>query len=120
MPRAATTSDSFNAVAEPRRRDILEFLAETERPVGDIGAALGLAQPSVSKHLRVLLDVGLVEVRRDGRRAFYRTNAEAIKPVHEWTSQFERYWRRQLTRIKERAERESERSEKTTTYRRTS
>src|SRR5687767_1276863 len=112
MPRAATTSDSFNAVAEPRRRDILEFLAQTERPVGQIGAALGLAQPSVSKHLRVLLDVGLVEVRRDGRQAF--------KPVHEWTSQFERYWRRQLTRIKERAERESERSEKTTTYRRKS
>ncbi|MEX2111208.1 MAG: metalloregulator ArsR/SmtB family transcription factor [Gemmatimonadaceae bacterium] len=121
MSRAATTSDSFNAVAEPRRRDILEFLAPAERPVGAIVDALGLAQPSVSKHLRVLLDVGLVEVRRDGRQAFYRTNAEAIKPVHEWTSRFERYWRRQLTRVKERAERaerESERSDKTTTYRR--
>src|SRR5687767_25861 len=118
MPRAATTSDSFNAVAEPRRRDILEFLVETERPVGDIGSALGLAQPSVSKHLRVLLDVGLVEVRRDGRQAFYRTNAEAIKPVHEWTSRFERYWRRQLTRVKERAERESEPTYKKTTQRR--
>ena len=121
MSRAATTSDSFNAVAEPRRREILEFLAPAERPVGAIGLALGLAQPSVSKHLRVLLDVGLVEVRRDGRQAFYRTNAEAIKPVHEWTSRFERYWRRQLTRVKERAERgerESERSDKTTTYRR--
>jgi DNA-binding transcriptional ArsR family regulator len=111
MPRAATTSDSFNAVAEPRRRDILSFLAPAERPVGAIVEALGLPQPSVSKHLRVLLDVGLVEVRRDGRQAFYRTNAEAIKPVHEWTSQFERYWRRQLTRVKERAERESARSE---------
>ena len=120
MSRAATTSDSFNAVAEPRRRDILEFLAPAERPVGAIGRALGLAQPSVSKHLRVLLDVGLVEVRRDGRQAFYRTNAEALKPVHEWTSRFERYWRRQLTRIKERAERGSERSDKTTTYRRKS
>ena len=66
--------------------------------------ALDLAQPSVSKHLRVLLEVGLVEVRRDGRHAFYRTNAEAIRPVHEWTSRFERYWRGQLSRIKERAE----------------
>src|SRR5688572_3558183 len=120
MPRAATTSDSFNAVAEPRRRDILEFLVETERPVGAIGRALGLAQPSVSKHLRVLLDVGLVEVRRDGRQSFYRTNAEAIKPVHEWTRRFERYWRRQLIRIKERAERESEHNDETTTYRRKS
>jgi DNA-binding transcriptional ArsR family regulator len=104
MSRAATTSDSFNAVAEPRRRDILDFLGPGERPVGDIVEALNLAQPSVSKHLRVLLDVGLVEVRRDGRHAFYRTNAEAIKPVHEWAGRFERYWRGQLTRIKERAE----------------
>ena len=119
MPRAATTSDSFNAVAEPRRRDILDFLAPAERPVGAIVVALGLAQPSVSKHLRVLLDVGLVEVRRDGRQAFYRTNAEAIKPVHEWTSRFERYWRRQLTRIKERAE-QSERSDKKPTQRKQS
>src|ERR671913_143422 len=102
MPRAATTSDTFNAIAEPRRRDILDYLAPVERPVGEIVAALGLAQPSVSKHLRVLLDVGLVEVRRDGRQAFYRTNAEAIKPVHEWTTRFERYWRRQLTRVKQR------------------
>ncbi len=117
MPRAATTSDSFNAVAEPRRRDILSFLAPAERPVGAIVMALGLAQPSVSKHLRVLLDVGLVEVRRDGRQAFYRTNAEAIKPVHEWTSRFERYWRRQLTRVKERAE-QSERRDKNDTQRR--
>jgi DNA-binding transcriptional ArsR family regulator len=104
MPRAATTSDSFNAVAEPRRRDILDFLAPGERPVGDIVEALDLAQPSVSKHLRVLLEVGLVEVRRDGRHAFYRTNAEAIRPVHEWTVRFERYWRDQLSRVKERAE----------------
>ena len=118
MPRAATTSDSFNAVAEPRRRDILDFLAPAERPVGAIAAGLGLPQPSVSKHLRVLLDVGLVEVRRDGRQAFYRTNAEAIKPVHEWTSRFERYWRRQLTRVKERAEQQSKRSEKNHTQRR--
>ena len=105
MPRAATTSDTFNAIAEPRRRDILDYLAPRERPVGDIVVALGLAQPSVSKHLRVLHDVGLVEVRRDGRQALYRTNAEGIRPLHEWTRRFERYWRNQLTRVKERAER---------------
>jgi DNA-binding transcriptional ArsR family regulator len=105
VPRAATTSDPFNAVAEPRRRDILDYLAPRERPVGDIVVALGLAQPSVSKHLRVLRDVGLVEVRRDGRQMFYRTNAEGIRPLHEWTSRFERYWRNQLARVKERAER---------------
>ena len=111
MPRAATTSDSFNAVAEPRRRDILEFLAPGERPVNDVVAALGLAQPSVSKHLRVLLQVGLVEVRRDGRHLLYRTNAEALKPLHEWTSQFERYWRNQLLRVKERAEQQTKQIE---------
>ena len=105
MPRAATTSDAFNAIAEPRRRDILEFLAADEHPVGDIVIALGVGQPSVSKHLRVLLNVGLVEVRRDGRQAFYRTNAEEIRPLYEWTSRFERYWRSRLVRIKERAER---------------
>jgi DNA-binding transcriptional ArsR family regulator len=105
MARAATTTDSFAAIAEPRRRDILSLLAATERPVGDIAIALGLAQPSVSKHLRVLLDVGLVDVRRDGRQAFYRTNAEGIRPVHTWAASFERYWRHQLGRVKARAER---------------
>jgi DNA-binding transcriptional ArsR family regulator len=105
MPRAATTSDTFNAIAEPRRRDILDYLAPRERPVGDIVIALGLAQPSVSKHLRVLRDVGLVDVRRDGRQVFYRTNAEGIRPLHEWTAGFGRYWRNQLRRVKERAER---------------
>jgi DNA-binding transcriptional ArsR family regulator len=104
MARAATTSDAFNAVAEPRRRDILDFLAASERPVGDIVEALAIAQPSVSKHLSVLRDVGLVQMRRDGRQVFYRTNVQAIRPLHEWTRQFERYWRHQLTRIKERAE----------------
>jgi len=104
VPRAATTSDVFNAIAEPRRRDILVYLAQVERPVGDIVVALGLEQPSVSKHLRVLRDVGLVHVRRDGRQILYRTNAEKIRPLHEWTSRFERYWRRQLIRIKEHAE----------------
>jgi DNA-binding transcriptional ArsR family regulator len=108
VPRAATTSDAFNAVAEPRRREILTYLVMRERPVGDIVTALGLEQPSVSKHLRVLLDVGLVRVRRDGRRMLYRTNAEAIRPLHEWTGTFERYWRNQLNRIKERAERKDD------------
>jgi DNA-binding transcriptional ArsR family regulator len=104
VPRASTTSDAFNAVAEPRRREILSYLVLRERSVGDIVAALGVEQPSVSKHLRVLLEVGLVNVRRDGRRALYRTNAEAIRPLHEWTGTFERYWRHQLNRIKVRAE----------------
>ena len=104
MARASTTSDAFNAVAEPRRRDILSFLVAEERAVGDIVAALDLPQPSVSKHLRVLLEVGLVAVRRDGRQMFYRTNADAIRPLHEWAGTFERYWRHQLARIKERAE----------------
>ena len=107
MPRAATTSDAFNAVAEPRRREILSYLALKERPVGDIVKSLRLEQPSVSKHLRVLKDVGLVHVRRDGRRALYRINAEAIRPVHEWTRTFERYWVNQLSRIKELAEKKS-------------
>jgi DNA-binding transcriptional ArsR family regulator len=104
MARAATTSDAFNAVAEPRRREILNFLAQRERPVGDIVATLGLEQPSVSKHLRVLRNVGLVHARRNGRQKLYRTNAEAIRPLHEWSGTFERYWRHQLNRIKERAE----------------
>ena len=105
MPRAATNSDVFNAIAEPQRRAILDFLAADERPVSDIVEALELAQPSVSKHLRVLRDVHLVDVRRDGRRIFYRTNAEGIRPLHEWTGRFARLWRNQLVRIKERAER---------------
>jgi DNA-binding transcriptional ArsR family regulator len=104
MPRASTTSDAFNAVAEPRRRAILNFLALQERPVGDIVASLGLQQPSVSKHLRVLRDVHLVHVRRDGRRMLYRTNADAIRPLHEWTNTFERFWGHHLSRLKERAE----------------
>ena len=107
MARAATTSDAFNAVAEPRRRAILNYIALEERPVGEIVDSLGLGQPSVSKHLRVLLRVGLVNVRRDGRRMLYRTNAEAIRPLHEWTSTFSRYWRHQLSRVKERAERKN-------------
>jgi DNA-binding transcriptional ArsR family regulator len=105
MPRASTNSDAFNAVAEPRRRAILSFLVLQERPVGDIVTALGFEQPSVSKHLRVLKDVGLVTVRRDGRNMLYRTAGEALRPLHEWTRTFERLWTHQLNRIKERAER---------------
>src|SRR5580692_10928322 len=113
MARAATTSDAFNAVAEPRRREILNYLALQERPVSEIVDALEIEQPSVSKHLRVLKGVGLVHVRRDGRHMFYRTNAEAIRPLHEWAGTFERYWKRQLLRIKERAEKKSEAVKKT-------
>ena len=104
MARASTTSDAFNAVAEPRRREILIYLAGAGRPVGEIVAALGLPQPSVSKHLRVLHDVGLVRMRCQGRQKLYRTNAEAIRPLHEWAGTFERYWQHQLNRVKERAE----------------
>jgi DNA-binding transcriptional ArsR family regulator len=104
MARAATSSDAFNAVAEPRRRDILQYLAPQERAVGDIVAGLGMEQPSVSKHLKVLRQVGLVRVRRNGRHMFYRTNAEALRPVHEWTKFFERFWQHQLDRVKEKAE----------------
>jgi DNA-binding transcriptional ArsR family regulator len=104
VPRAATTSDVFNAIAEPVRRDILAYLARDERAVSDVVEALGLNQPSVSKHLKVLRHVGLVDVRRDGRQAFYRANVAALRPVHEWTRTFERHWRNQLARVKARAE----------------
>ena len=107
MARACTTSDAFNAIAEPRRREILNYLAMQERPVGEIVDALKMEQPSVSKHLRVLKDVGLVNARRDGRQIYYRTNAAAIRPLHEWTGTFERYWQHQLLRVKERAEAKS-------------
>jgi len=104
MARAATTSDVFNAVAEPRRREILAFLAPRERPVGEIVVRLGMDQPSVSKHLRVLRATGLVRMRCEGRHKLYRTNAEAIRPLHDWTRTFEQYWAHQLNRIKQRAE----------------
>jgi len=107
VPRAATTTDIFNAIAEAQRRDILVYLAPKERHVGDIVAKFNLSQPSVSKHLRVLRHVGLVNVRRDGRQMFYRANAEAIRPLHEWTGVFQQYWGNQLARIKERAERKA-------------
>jgi DNA-binding transcriptional ArsR family regulator len=92
MSRAATTTDAFNAVAEPRRRQILDLLAGGERPVGDLVRALELAQPQVSKHLRVLREVGAVDVREDGRRRLYRVNGHALKPIHDWVKTYERSW----------------------------
>ncbi len=92
MARAATTTDAFNAVAEPRRRQILDLLAAGERPVNDLVALLGLAQPQVSKHLRVLREVGAVEVRDDGRHRLYRLNGHALKPIHDWVKAYERTW----------------------------
>ena len=92
MARAATTTDAFNAVAEPRRRQILDTLAGGERAVNDLVRDLGLAQPQVSKHLRVLREVGAVEMREDGRRRLYRLNAAALKPIHDWVTSYERSW----------------------------
>jgi DNA-binding transcriptional ArsR family regulator len=92
MARAATTTDAFNAVAEPRRRQIVDLLADGERPVGDLVRALGLGQPQVSKHLRVLREVGLVQVRDRGRQRLYRLNAHALKPIHDWVKGYERLW----------------------------
>jgi DNA-binding transcriptional ArsR family regulator len=92
MARAATTADAFNAVAEPRRRQILDALADGERPVNDLVHELGLAQPQVSKHLRVLREVGAVDVREVGRQRLYRLNGHALKPIHDWVSEYERTW----------------------------
>jgi DNA-binding transcriptional ArsR family regulator len=92
VARAATTADTFNAVAEPRRRAILEVLVGGERPVNDLVHVLGLAQPQVSKHLRVLREVGAVDVREDGRQRLYRLNGDALKPMHDWLKQFEQSW----------------------------
>ena len=93
VARAATTADVFNAVAEPRRREILDVLIDGERPVGDLVVRLGLGQPQVSKHLKVLREVGLVDVRDDGRFRVYRLNGQALKPIHDWVSNYERTWR---------------------------
>ncbi len=92
MARAATTADAFNAVAEPRRRQILDVLAGGERPVNDLVGELGLTQPQVSKHLRVLREVGAVDVRDDGRRRLYRINGHALKPIHDWVKSYEASW----------------------------
>jgi len=105
MARAPTTLDSFNAVAEPKRRQVLDVLARGhEFSVGGIVTTLGWPQPQVSKHLRVLLEVGLVKVRREGRRQMYALNAVQLKPIHEWVKTFERFWGHHLQRIKAAAE----------------
>ena len=101
MARAATTTDAFNAVAEPRRREILDLLAGGERSVNDLVARLGLAQPLVSKHLRVLREVGLVEVRDEGRQRLYRLNGRGLKPIHDWVKAYERTWNERLDALDE-------------------
>jgi DNA-binding transcriptional ArsR family regulator len=92
VARAATTTDAFNAVAEPRRREIVDLLAGGERPVNDLVRLTGLAQPQVSKHLRVLREVGVVDVRDEGRQRVYRLNGPALKPIHDWVQAYERTW----------------------------
>src|SRR3954451_4454820 len=92
VARAATTADVFNAVAEPRRREILDVLAGGERPVNDLVVTLGLAQPQVSKHLKVLREVGLVDARDEGRQRVYRLNGRSLKPIHDWVRTYERTW----------------------------
>jgi DNA-binding transcriptional ArsR family regulator len=99
MARAATTADAFNAVAEPRRRQILDALAGGERPVNDLVAQLHLAQPLVSKHLRVLREVGLVDVRDEGRQRIYRLNGRSLKPIHDWVKNYERTWNKRFERL---------------------
>ena len=99
MARAATTADAFNAVAEPRRRRILDVLAGGERPVNDLVAELGLTQPLVSKHLRVLRTVGLVHVRDAGRQRVYGVNGEPLKPIHDWVKTFEESWSQRFDRL---------------------
>ena len=101
MARAATTSDAFNAVAEPRRRQILDVLAGGERPVNDLVVRLGVRQPQVSKHLRVLRDVGLVEVREEGRQRMYRLNGRALKPIHDWVEELEQTWNERFEALDE-------------------
>jgi len=99
MARAATTTDAFNAVAEPRRREILDLLAKGERPVNDLVRQLRLGQPQVSKHLRVLREVGLVDVREHGRHRLYRLNGRPLKSIHEWVKNYEQAWNERFDRL---------------------
>jgi DNA-binding transcriptional ArsR family regulator len=99
VARAATTTDAFNAVAEPRRREILDLLAAGERPVNEVVRLLGISQPLASKHLRVLREVGAVEVREEGRLRLYRLNAGALKPIHDWVKGYERFWLGRFERL---------------------
>lgn len=108
MPRAATTTDVFNAIAEPRRREIIGVLVDgRERAVGDVVQLVRMPQPAVSKHLGVLRKVGVVTVVKRGQHRMYRLNAAELKPVHDWVKTFEKYWTHQISRIKERAERKA-------------
>jgi DNA-binding transcriptional ArsR family regulator len=108
MPRAATTADVFNAIAEPKRRELIDVLAQGRaRMVGDLVKEMRLPQPAVSKHLGVLRKVGVVSVRREGQHRFYQLDAQALKPVHDWSKSFERFWTHQIDRIKERAEKKA-------------
>jgi DNA-binding transcriptional ArsR family regulator len=99
MARAATTADAFNAVAEPRRRQILDVLASGERPVNELVRLLGIGQPQVSKHLRVLREVGAVDARSEGRQRLYRLNGHALKPIHDWIKSYERTWSERFDRL---------------------
>jgi DNA-binding transcriptional ArsR family regulator len=101
MARAATTADAFNAVAEPRRRQILDALADGELPVNDLVASTRLSQPQVSKHLKVLREVGLVDVREQGRQRFYSVHGPALKPIHDWIRNYERMWNKRLDALDE-------------------
>ena len=111
MARAATTADAFNAVAEPRRRQILDVLAGGERPVNDLVGLLAMAQPQVSKHLRVLREVGLVEVRDEGRQRIYRLNGQPLKPIHDWVKDYERSWEESFEALDELLEELKEKEE---------
>ncbi len=106
MPRAATTADAFNAIAEPRRRAIIDALADGRaHAVGEVVERLRIPQPAVSKHLAVLRQVGIVTAGKQGRQRLYRLNAKELKPVHDWAQTYERFWAHQLERIRDRAER---------------
>jgi DNA-binding transcriptional ArsR family regulator len=105
MARAATTTDVFNAIGEPRRREIIGLLNDgQEWAVSDVVARVRIAQPAVSKHLGVLRKVGVVTVVKRGQHRLYRLHAAQLKPVHDWVKTYERYWTDQLSRIKQRAE----------------
>jgi len=108
MPRAATTTDVFNAIAEPRRREIIDVLmGGRSYAVGALVMTLRIPQPAMSKHLGVLRKVGIVSVSRHGRHRLYRLNAEELKPIHDWVGAYERFWTHQLDRVKEKAERKA-------------
>jgi DNA-binding transcriptional ArsR family regulator len=99
VARSSTTSDVFNAIAEAHRREILDALMAGEKPVGAIVNDLSMSQPQVSKHLRVLSEVGLVTCRSEGRRRLYRVEPERLRPMHEWLAKYEQVWNARLDRV---------------------